>query len=277
MRDEATYVDAGVVESSASSSLIVLEDVCYSYGEGNDAWQLGPLTMTLGKAPLTGIIGPNGSGKSTLLRLVAGVIRQTRGQILIEGKDIRKYALLSWAKEVGYLPQTPLMECAFSVEETVAFGRYPYTGAWGFLTPDDHAAVSEALQATDVAHLRHRRINTLSGGERQRVMLASVFAQSPQHLFLDEPTTALDIHHQIALFRLLTQWCDTGKSALIITHDLTLAAHYCTELVLMHNGAVLAHGTPQDVLTDAHLHTAYNATIRVDTHPRTGTPLVLPM
>lgn len=253
---------------------IEARDINRSYGDSS--WQLGPLNLSFGNAPMTGIIGPNGSGKSTLLGILSRSTNDFSGTVTYEKQNISAFDNRSWAREVGYLPQSISTQFDFTVEETVAFGRYPYTGFMGFMTERDHEAVSRSMQETDILHVRHRRITTLSGGERQRVMLASVLAQEPRVLFLDEPTTSLDIHHQVLFYQALCQCCERGIMCVLATHDLTLASHFCTKLVLLANGKIAAEGTPQDVLTAERIKSVYGESVDVEKHPRTGRPIVLP-
>ena len=177
---------------------------------------------------------------------------------------------------MAYLPQQVSAQYDFSVEETVAFGRYPHTGIAGFLTQHDQSVIDRCLEETELYELRSRLLSELSGGERQRVFLASVVAQEPRILFLDEPTTALDIHHQAAFYRVVKQCCSNGITVILATHELTMAAHFCDELVLLSQGSVVTQGTARDVLQQRLLQQVYGSNVTVVYPDKTGTPVIVP-
>ncbi len=254
-------------------AVIQLRDVSYAYPRS--AWRLGPLTLDVRGACMTGLIGPNGSGKSTLLAVCARHLH-ARGRMSIFGRPAAAYAAREWARCVAYLPQSITAQFDFTVEETIAFGRYPHTGVMGFLGPHDRAVIARCMEQTELTALRARRLSELSGGERQRVHLAAVLAQEPRLLLLDEPATALDIHHQIALYHILRSCTAAGMTVLLATHDLSLAAHFCDELVLLAQGAAVQQGTPAEVITEALMQRIYGAQVRVAAVPGSPAPLVVP-
>lgn len=254
-------------------AVIRIRDVAYTYPRS--AWQLGPLALDVRGACMTGLIGPNGSGKSTLLAICARHLH-ARGSVRVCGRPAAAYAPREWARCVSYLPQTVTAQFDFTVEETVSFGRYPHTAVMGFLGPHDRVVVARCMEQTELSALRGRRLSELSGGERQRVHLAAVLAQEPRLLLLDEPATALDIHHQIALYHVLRACTAAGITVLLATHDLSLAAHFCDELVLLAQGSVVQHGTPADVITEALIQRVYGAQVRVASLPGSPAPVVVP-
>lgn len=239
-------------------------------------WRLGPVSLEICGGGLTGLIGPNGSGKSTFLSLLAQR-EHAQGTVRLLGRDTRTFTMRDWAKTVAYLPQQIGMDYDFSVEQTVAFGRYPHSGMMGFLGPRDREVIERCLQETDMAGLRSRLLGELSGGERQRAHMAAVLAQEPQVLFLDEPATALDIHHQVSLYTLLKSCTGNGITVVMATHDLTLTAQFCDDLVLLAGGAIVRHGTPGEVFQRALIQSVYGPNVDVLHHPHSGRPMVVPM
>lgn len=262
-----------VVKSESEQGMVCLQDVSYAYPGGG--WELGPLTLTVGAGRMTGLIGPNGSGKSTLLKICARHV-SARGSIHVNGQPVSAYGPREWARLVGYLPQSIHPQYDFTVEETVAFGRYPHCALMGFLDARDRAVIQRCMEQTELMALRARRLSELSGGERQRVHLATVLAQEPRILLLDEPAAALDIHHQVALFHILRECTAAGITVLMATHDLTLAAHFCDELILLAHGRVVAQGPPSAVITETLIQRVYSAHVRVASIPGVSSPVVVP-
>ena len=252
------------------------------------AYQVRGVAFSYGAAPvLTGVdldlpaggfgalLGPNGSGKSSLLKLLVGRLRPTAGEILLSGRPLQRIDAAERARQVGYLPQEVRTAYDFSVAEVVMMGRYPHVGH-GLETAADVAVAEQTMARTAVSHLAERSFLTLSGGERQRVLLASVLAQEPRVLLLDEPTAALDIHHQHEVLELLSQLHQDGLAILIVTHDLNLASRYCPRLWLLHGGHIVADGPPEEVLQLDRLSSVYGERLRVVADPDHGGPLVLP-
>lgn len=248
------------------------DEVSYAYAGGPDA--VRGATLHLARGQVTGIIGPNGSGKSTLLRLLAGMAQPRAGEVLIAGSRACEMPARQRARRVAYLPQTVAPLFGLTVDETVALGRYPHTTGLGGLSRVDHAAVARAMARAGVLGLRGRVFTELSGGERQRVLLAGVLAQEPEFLLLDEPTAALDLHHEAEVFALLRALAGEGYGVCVVTHDLSLAAAHCDALLLLAgDGATVAQGAPGAVLTAEALSRAYGARVIVAAHPVTGAPL----
>lgn len=226
---------------------------------------------------LSGLVGPNGSGKSTLLRLLAGILEPREGTVLLEGKAIRRWPRREVARRVGFLPQELRSAFDFSCREVVALGRYPHQGLLGLASEGDQAAIVEAMALTCTEHLAERPFSDLSGGERQRVLIASVLAQEPRILLLDEPTSALDIHHRVEVLTLLRRLAGPGRAVLVVTHDLNLAAQFCSRLFLLAEGQLAGSGTPDEVLRQELLEEVYQARVAVTRHPLVDAPLVVPL
>jgi iron complex transport system ATP-binding protein len=221
------------------------------------------------------LLGPNGSGKSTLLKLLLGRLRPAGGEVRLLGRPLSAIPAAERARLVGYLPQEVTAAYPVTVAEVVLMGRWPHLGL-GFETAHDHQVAADCLARTDTTDLAGRLFGTLSGGEKQRVLLASVLAQEPRVLLLDEPTAALDLHHQHEVMELLTRLRREGLAICLVTHDVNLAARYCPLLWLLHGGRVVASGAPASVLTAANLGAVYGPRLRVVADPDTGGPLVLP-
>jgi iron complex transport system ATP-binding protein len=238
-------------------------------------WCLQEVDMSIRTGELVGLVGPNGSGKSTLLKTLAGQITPTTGTITLDSQPLARYARRELARRIGYLPQVVNAAFAFTVEEVVAQGRYPHGGALGLLSAHDHEVIHRAMEWTHTLAFAKRPVQVLSGGEQQSVFLASVLAQEAEFLLLDEPTSALDLHHQVDVFDRLAELARAGLGVVVITHDLNLAAQYCSRLVLLLGGRVIADGSPAEVIREPILRQAYDAELIVDTNPVTGTPLVV--
>ena len=254
---------------SSDSSMLVLEDVSYAYSAGQ--WHLRNLHLALPAGRICGIIGPNGAGKSTLLKIAAGIITCQSGKITLAGRDMQQFSRREMAAILGYLPQ--LVGSTFDL----AVGRYPHLSGAGFLQERDVGIVEQCLRQTETLAYRQRRLSELSGGERQRVMLASVLAQQPQVLLLDEPTTGLDLHHQVTFFRLLKELAGQGIAIAVVTHDLNLAGQFCDKLLLLKDGELVKEGSVKEVIEQQILRQCYGPEVLVSQHPLTGEPIVLPL
>lgn len=247
----------------------------FSYGA--NGWALEIDRLRLGSERMTCIVGPNGSGKSTLLRLAAGVLAPVAGTVLLDGRPLAGTARRVIARRVGFLPQEspPLFD--YSVEMVARMGRYAHVTWTGALAASDRRAVQDSLAAVDMEPLRHRSLSQISGGERRRALIASVLAQEPGMLLLDEPTAALDIHHAVAVMRLLARLAAAGRAAVVIvTHDLNLAALFGDRLILVAGGRIFADGAPADVIREDTIRESYGEDILVRAHPETGGPMVIP-
>ena len=211
-----------------------------------DILQVDELSLYPGE--LVTIAGPNGAGKSTLLSVLSGFRKQFAGSCRYLGQDVRAWPRRDFSRNVTVVTQSHPAPFPFRVEEVVLMGRTPHASGW-FESPDDLAAVEDALDRTGSMSLRGRDFRTLSGGEQQRVILAAALAQHTPVLLLDEPSSFLDLHHQIHLYKLLSELRDSGVLVVMITHDLNLAAAHADRLLLLREGAIVADDSPQRVMT----------------------------
>jgi iron complex transport system ATP-binding protein len=229
---------------------------------------LSEVSLRAPSGSCVGIIGPNGSGKSTLLRSIYRALPPNAGEILLNEHDVWQISPRQSALYTAAVVQESPTDIAFTVHEIVSLGRIPHLGRFGQATPHDQQIVTDAMTRVDVMHLASRLFHTLSGGEKQRVLVARALAQQPQLLILDEPTNHLDIHHQLELLALVRT---LGITILTTLHDLNLAAQYCDYLYLIHQGQIVADGTPPAVLTVTNIRQFFHVDVDIQSHPRTGT------
>ncbi len=255
--------------------LLAAEAIHHAYG-GSEV--LDGVSLTLDVGEFTAIIGPNGSGKSTLLRILGRLLRPRSGVVRFAGRDVWTLTPRELARRVAFLPQAPEGPPDLTVEELVARGRYPHRGLFGRATAGDREAVERALGLAGLAPLRGRALATLSGGERQRAWVALALAQQPELLLLDEPTTYLDIAHQIELLSLLAQLnAERGLTVLMVMHDLPQSTHYARRLIALREGRVLFDGTPLEVVTEERIASVFGVAVRVYHDPESGAPVVAPV
>lgn len=226
---------------------------------------------------VTVIVGANACGKSTLLRGLARLLRPRTGAVLLDGASVHDQRPTDVARVVGLLPQTPVAPDGITVVDLVGRGRYPHQGWFRRWSADDDAAVARALEATGTADLADRPITALSGGQRQRVWVAMALAQDTDLLLLDEPTTYLDINHQVELLDLLTDLNrEHGKTVVMVLHDLNLAFRYADHLIAMKHGEIVVQGRPSDVVDADVVRDVFGLECQVIPDPVSGTPLVVP-
>jgi iron complex transport system ATP-binding protein len=232
------------------------------------------LSLELAPGEFLGVIGPNGCGKSTLIKAISGVLKPTHGTVTFEGQNLLKLRAAERAKILAVVAQNPSLPPAYSAAEIVLMGRTPHLGAFQTESEADWQIVQGAMEAANCWEYSHRPVGELSGGERQRVLFALALAQQPRLLLLDEPTTYLDINHQIGVMEIARQWlhAEPGRAALGVFHDLNLAAQYCDRLVLLAKGQVVASGAPADVITVENIRQAYGASVIVAPHPLNELP-----
>ncbi|WP_295822020.1 ABC transporter ATP-binding protein [uncultured Microbacterium sp.] len=254
---------------------LTAESVTLGYG---DRTIVDSLDLAVPPGRVTAIVGANACGKSTLLKAMARLLTPSAGQVLLDGRSIHRLPTKQVARVLGLLPQSPIAPDGIAVSDLVSRGRHPHQGALSRWTSTDDVAVARALEATDVTHLADRPVDELSGGQRQRVWIAMALAQETDVLLLDEPTTFLDISHQIDVLDLLTDLNrDRGTTVAMVLHDLNLAARYADHLVAMARGEVIAAGDPSDVLTEETVRRVFGLDSRVVPDPLTGRPMVIPI
>ena len=236
------------------------------------------LDLEFAPGRMTMIIGANASGKSTLLGTLARLRAPLAGTVELDGADVSQLARRAFAREVGLLPQHPSAPDGITVAELVARGRHPHRSVFQRWSAADSAIVDEAMARTGVSDLADRAVGDLSGGQRQRVWIAMALAQAPRILLLDEPTTFLDLSHQLEVLDLLRDLNRSqGTTIVVVLHELNLAARYADDLVVLHEGRVVAHGSPAQVLTADVVSAAFSLEALVMPDPLTDTPLIIPV
>ncbi|MGI3169820.1 ABC transporter ATP-binding protein [Pseudooceanicola sp. C21-150M6] len=239
---------------------------------------LEDLDLAFPSGEITAIVGANACGKSTLLRCLARLIRPLSGQVVLDGQPVRQMPTRALARKLGLLPQSPIAPDGISVAELVSHGRHPHHGVLSRWTPDDDRAVAEALDMTRTADLAGRDVDQLSGGQKQRVWIAMALAQNTDVLLLDEPTTFLDIAHQIDVLELLVDLNRSrGTTIVMVLHDLNLAARYADHLVAMRQGQIYATGSPDSVLTETMVTQVFGLASLVMTDPVSNRPMMIPL
>lgn len=237
---------------------------------------LKQISCSFTEGKIYGIIGPNGAGKSTLLQLLSGTVKPSSGEICLDDKPVHLIARKKLARYMAVLLQEGIPPLGFTVREIAAMGRFPYQNWLGGEAADVENMIDEALAAMGIEHLQHRKLEQLSGGERQRVALAKLMVQNPSLLLLDGPTTYLDIGYQMQLMDQVKAWQQERKLTVIaVLHDLNLAAMYCDEIMVLHQGEIAAVGTPGQVVTSELLGNVYNTKAVVFDHPEIQVPQVL--
>ncbi|MBU2541162.1 MAG: ABC transporter ATP-binding protein [Candidatus Omnitrophica bacterium] len=253
-------IDVENLNSGYEKDKVVLKDISFEVGEGE----------------FLGIIGPNGSGKTTLLKSLSGIIKPFKGKVLLNNRDVYKMSLREIARACAFVSSDTSIAFPFSVLDIVLMGRIPHIKNLGGYSKNDIRIVRESLELTDSTAFINRPIYTLSAGERQRVFLAKMLAQEPRVVFLDEPTTHLDIGHQIQILSLLKRFNQQGKFTIVVVlHDLNLASEFCTRLILLNNGKIEKAASPEEVLTYEIIEKVYNTLVIVSKNPVSSKPHIL--
>jgi iron complex transport system ATP-binding protein len=224
---------------------------------------LDGIDLHLNAGEMVGLIGPNGAGKSSLLRLLAGVEAPTRGATRFAGEPLASWSARERARRIGYLAQDAAAHWPLSVEQIVELGRLPYQKWWLQLSAEDRERVEHALRLTETLAYRNRVVTTLSGGEQTLVMLARIFAAEPELIFADEPVAALDPYHQLHVMEVLRSHAAGNRAAIVVLHDLGLAARFCDRLYLLRHGRVHCSGAVAEVLTREHIAEVYGVDSRI--------------
>lgn len=252
--------------------VVRVENISVGYG---DIKILEDVSLAVEEGSFIGILGPNGCGKTTFLRSLSRILEPSTGTIYIDGTDISSYETKNLAKILGCVRQETDVAFPFTAREIVLMGRHPHIGRLAPLSEEDLRIADEAMATTNTSHLAGRLITELSGGERQRVLIARTLAQQPKILLLDEPTSHLDINHQLEILRLIRDL--TPEITVIgVFHDLNIASCFCDRLILMNEGKILAAGTPAEVLTEERVRSVFQVPMLVSTHPLTGKPYLIP-
>ncbi len=236
------------------------------------------ISLNIEAGSFTSIIGPNGSGKSTLLKIISSLISPDNGVVRFGGIDIRTMSQLDIARKVAVVPQENNIEYRFTVQDIVMMGRYPHLGRFQTESISDYKLVGNALEMTNTLHLKDRYINELSGGEKQRVIIARALAQQPKIILLDEPTSYLDIQHQVEVLELLERLNkEEGLTVIAILHDINLAARFSSNMILLKDGVIIGKGSPKEVIISENLKNAYEIDMIISKNPYSNSPYVIPL
>ena len=266
-----------MVLTDVSAERHSLQAVNLSLGYG-DLLIVDDLTVDVPVGQVTVIIGANGCGKSTLLRGLARLLSPARGAVLLDGESVHSMPSKEVAKVMGLLPQAPVAPEGITVADLVGRGRYPHQGWFRHWSAEDDRAVAEALAATDTLDLADRAIDEMSGGQRQRVWIAMALAQETDLLLLDEPTTYLDLSHQVEVLDLLTDLNRRrGTTVVIVMHDLNLACRYADHLIAMNDGRIARQGPPAEVITPSTMREVFGMRATIINDPVSHTPTVIPI
>lgn len=246
------------------------QNVSAGYG---DKRVLDNLSLTLPEGKIVALLGPNGCGKSTLLKCFSRLLSPQSGTLSLNSENLAQISARSLARQLAFLPQQHLVPEGITVKELVGYGRSPWLSLWGRLGTRDRRLVKQAMEKTQIDSLAGQRLTDLSGGQQQRAFLAMVLAQNTPVVMLDEPTTYLDINHQVGLMQLLRELNDQGKTIVTVLHDLNQASRYCDYLVLLAKGKVVAQGEPREVMTPALLREVFSIDAQIHPDPISGSPM----
>ncbi len=235
------------------------------------------LNIAIPQGKITALVGANGSGKSTILKTMARIMNPSKGSVLLDGKSIHKQSTKEVAKQLAILPQNPTAPDGLTVAELVSYGRFPYQKGFGSMSKDDRHIVQWAIEATGMSDFADRPVDHLSGGQRQRAWIAMALAQETDILFLDEPTTFLDMAHQLEVLHLLQKLNEmNNRTVVMVVHDLNHATRYAHHMIAIKSGVVAGEGTPAEVMTPDIMREVFNIEADIVPDPRTGVPLCLP-
>ncbi|NIK79071.1 iron complex transport system ATP-binding protein [Paenibacillus castaneae] len=235
------------------------------------------LNIAIPQGKITALVGANGSGKSTILKTMARIMNPSKGSVLLDGRSIHKQSTKEVAKQLAILPQNPTAPDGLTVAELVSYGRFPYQKGFGSLTKEDRSIIQWAIEATGMNDFADRSVDHLSGGQRQRAWIAMALAQETDILFLDEPTTFLDMAHQLEVLHLLQKLnAANNRTVVMVVHDLNHATRYAHHMIAIKSGTVAGEGTPSEVMTPAIMREVFNIEADIVPDPRTGVPLCLP-
>ena len=271
----STDIAGPAVASAPASGPLQAQDVRLAYPRSQTEVLHG-VSVSIEPEAMTAIIGPNACGKSTLLKTFGRILQAHEGHTTLGGRPVREYGAKEFARLVGMLPQSATAPAGITVADLVSRGRYPHQGLMRQWSGRDEAAVAEAMERTGTREIAGRPVASLSGGQRQRVWIAMSLAQETDILLLDEPTTYLDLNHQLEVLRLAERLHKDGVTVVAVLHDLHLAFRYATHLVFMKDGKVVAQGSPCDVVTPDLIQRVFSVPCQIIDDPETGAPLVIP-
>lgn len=243
---------------------------------GQPRLALAQASIELAGGELVAVVGPNGCGKTTLLRALLGTVPIHQGEVVLSDRPLAQWRRMELARLIALVPQREESPFSWRVEEMVGFGRYVWRGPLSAMTAEDHRAVRDAIARCDLESFRDRRVETLSGGEWQRVRVARALAQQARVLFLDEPTASLDLGHEMELLELVRKLVGAGMAALVVTHQLNLAARFADRILLLSEGQVMASGSPAEVMRAELLSRVFRWPVSVGVSPE-GRPQVVPL
>ncbi|RCW48315.1 ABC transporter ATP-binding protein [Paenibacillus prosopidis] len=243
----------------------------------NDRLIVQNLNIAIPQGKITALVGANGSGKSTILKTMARIMNPSKGNVLLDGKSIHKQSTKEVGKQLAILPQNPTAPDGLTVAELVSYGRFPYLKGFGSMSKEDRSIVQWAVEATGMADFAERPVDQLSGGQRQRAWIAMALAQETDILFLDEPTTFLDMAHQLEVLHLLQKLNESNnRTVVMVVHDLNHASRYAHHMIAIKKGDVVGEGSPVEVITPDIMREVFNIEADIVQDPRTGVPLCLP-
>ena len=256
-------------------SIIRLESLDFSYQKREI---FSGLNLSVEEGEILAVIGPNSSGKTTLLKLIDGLLQPSRGRVLLRGRNLKNIPRSETARCIAVVPQAVEVPFSFLVAEIVLMGRAPYLGRFSWEKEKDLKTTREAMALTDVAGLENRPFLELSQGEKQRVLIARALAQEAKIILLDEPTSHLDIKHQVEINELIRRLNrEKNLTVVHVSHDLNLAAEYCHRMVLLHRGSVFSSGTPSAVITEENIQQVYETEVLVEKNALSGAPRITPL
>lgn len=254
-------------------SVITTKNLNISYGNVDI---VKDLNLSIPEGKITTIIGANGCGKSTILKTIARILKPKSGEIYIAGTEINKQSSKELAKKMAVLPQTPKAPDGLTVQELIAYGRFPHQNGFGSLSKEDNDIVNWALEVTGISEFKDRTIDALSGGQRQRAWIAMALAQETDILLLDEPTTYLDLAHQLDILKLLEELNKKqGRTIVMVIHELNNAARFADHMIGVKKGKIVCEGTPKEVMTNENLREIFNIDAEIIEEPKSGKPVCI--
>ena len=251
-------------------TMLHVSNLSAGYGNGDI---ISDISFSLEQGEFIAVLGPNGSGKSTLIKALQGLLKNVQGTVEVDKKDVFTSTAQQIAKQIAYVPQRSSLSFEFSVMEIVHMGRYVYQGRWEKATDIDEASITDIMELTEIHHLQHKKIAHLSGGEQQRVFIARALAQDTPLLFLDEPSSHLDISYQVEIYRILKRLQkEKGKTILAAEHNINLVIPYSQRLMFLKEGKIFAQGSPEKLITKSYIQDVFRADVDIRKNAHSGLP-----